>query len=277
MQPANHMRVTILGSGTGIPTLNRRPCAVLVQTEGQNLLLDCGPGILHRLLRTGLAPWDLDAIVLSHFHPDHSSELVSFLFAIQHGDADRRSHPLALVAGNGLDDFFAALKAAYGEWMELAPGRLVRRQLDPGRGDTVDIGPVRLTTGRVIHRPESAAYRIENSSATSMVYSGDTDYGSDLIALARDTDLFICESSFPDEHKLPGHLTPRLAGDIARQAHVRHLMLTHFYPLCDRIDMARQCRSTFGGPLTLAADMMTIDLPSDGTHPSSPCAGRTPE
>ena len=271
------MLVTILGSGTGIPTLNRRPCAVLVQTEGQKLLLDCGPGILHRLLQAEFAPWDLDAVLLSHFHPDHSSELVSFLFAIKYGDAVRRPKPLVLVAGSGLDNFFDALKTAYGDWLALEPGRLVRRQLDPGRGDTVNIGPVRLKTGPVVHRPESVAYRIENSSGTNMVYSGDTDYCSTLIDLARDTDLFICESAHPDEHKMPGHLTPRLAGYIARRAHVRHLVLTHFYPLCDRIDMARQCRLTYQGPLTLAADMMTIGLPHGGADPSSPNEGRTPE
>lgn len=93
-----------------------------------------------------------------------------------------------------------------------------------------------------------------------MVYSGDTDFSENLIDLARGADLLICEAAFPSEFKVPGHLTPPEAGTIAARAGVRSLVLSHLYPECDQADMVAQCRQTWSGPLTLAEDLMRVDL-----------------
>ncbi len=58
--------------------------------------------------------------------------------------------------------------------------------------------------------------------------------------------------------KVPGHLTPSLAGRIATQAGVKKLVLTHFYPECEQVDIAKQCRKTYQGPLELAEDLKEI-------------------
>jgi ribonuclease BN (tRNA processing enzyme) len=108
------------------------------------------------------------------------------------------------------------------------------------------------------HTEESLAYRITARDGTSFVYSGDTDMCENLIALARDTDLLICESALPDDKKVSGHLTPSQAGQIATAANVKKLVLTHFYPECDAVDMAAQCRKTFQGPLVLAEDLQEL-------------------
>jgi ribonuclease BN (tRNA processing enzyme) len=79
-----------------------------------------------------------------------------------------------------------------------------------------------------------------------------------LVALARQVGLLICEAAVPDDQKIPGHLTPSLAGEMAAQADVQRLMLTHFYPACDTVDIAAQCRRTYKGPLLLAEDLMTV-------------------
>ncbi|MFH1152953.1 MAG: MBL fold metallo-hydrolase [Pseudomonadota bacterium] len=91
-----------------------------------------------------------------------------------------------------------------------------------------------------------------------MVYSGDTDQSEDLVALASGADLLVLESAVPDGKKIKGHLTPSLAGEIARAAGVGHLVLIHFYPECDTEDMEGQCRKTRSGPLPLALDLMEI-------------------
>ena len=93
-----------------------------------------------------------------------------------------------------------------------------------------------------------------------MVYSGDTDFSHNLVNLSRNADLLICESALPDDLKVKGHLTPSLAGEIASLANVRKLVLTHFYPECDLVDIEKQCRKTFAGPLVLAEDLMKIEL-----------------
>ena len=59
---------------------------------------------------------------------------------------------------------------------------------------------------------------------------------------------------------MKGHLTPSLAGKIATMANVRKLLLTHFYPECDEVDIAKECRKTYSGELILAENFMTVDF-----------------
>ncbi|MFN3921544.1 MAG: MBL fold metallo-hydrolase, partial [Caldimicrobium sp.] len=78
------MRLTVLGSGTGWITLERSSPAYLVSHENFHLLLDFGPGTLRQILRVGLTFNDISAIFISHFHPDHFSDLIPFLFATRY-------------------------------------------------------------------------------------------------------------------------------------------------------------------------------------------------
>jgi ribonuclease BN (tRNA processing enzyme) len=112
----------------------------------------------------------------------------------------------------------------------------------------------------VNHRPESLAYRIESANAFSMVYSGDTDACDSLPELAREADLFVCESALPDALKVSGHLTPALAGRYAQQARVKQLVLTHLYPECDQVDIVEQARRHYKGPVLAAKDLMTFEI-----------------
>ena len=108
--------------------------------------------------------------------------------------------------------------------------------------------------------PESIGYRITSDNERSVVYSGDTDYSENLITLSYNVDLLISECSLPDEIKVPGHITPSLAGDMAQKAGAKKLLLTHFYPQCEDVDIKAQCRKTYNGEIILAQDLMTITL-----------------
>ena len=103
-------------------------------------------------------------------------------------------------------------------------------------------------------------FLITTPGGTSVVYTGDTDLCDNTVTLARNADLLICESALPDGMKVPGHLTPSLAGEIATQANAKRLVLKHFYPECDMIDIETECRKTYHGPLLLAEDLMQIEV-----------------
>lgn len=253
-------KVTILGSGTCVPSLKRSSAAALVCTGGSRILLDLGDGTIRRLLETGHRVSDISHVLITHFHPDHTGALASFLFSNKYPDSSIRKRPLTLLGGPGFTDFLRRLGLVYGEWIELSPEKMRVEQADPMAGGGIDFGDFHLTWAPVRHNPESLAYRIRDRAGKSVVYSGDTDESESLRRLAKGADLLICESALPDELKVPGHLTPALAGDIAADAGVRRLMLTHFYPECDYEDMAGQCRRTYDGPLVLAEDLMEIDL-----------------
>ena len=254
------MRVTILGSGTCVPSLVRSASSVLVEIGATKLLLDSGPGTMHRLMLAGIELFDIDAIFYSHFHPDHTGELVPFIFANKYPDSSRRRHLLRMGGGHGFGRFFNGLKSVYGEWIELPEGMLRIIEFDNQGPDKRQFKSFRVETMPMRHREESIGFRIVNSEGKSVVYSGDTDVTEHLVSLAQGADLLICESAMPDELKTPGHLTPSLAGDMAARAKVKKLVLTHLYPECDQVDLTAQCRKTYTGPLRIAEDFLKIEL-----------------
>ena len=252
--------VTILGSGTCVPSLQRSSCAVLMRTGGATLLFDSGPGTMRRLLEAQTNIFELDYIFYSHFHPDHSAELVPLIFATKYPDGNRRQSPLTIIGGHGLANFFAGLVAVYGNWIELGDDRLKFLELDNQSGDFHKFNNFSIESAPVVHNPESIAYRITSIEGTSAVYSGDTDYSENLIALSKDVDLLICESAMPDQMQVKGHMTPSMAGEIASRAGARKLVLTHFYPDCEDVDIEQECRKTYNGPLLLAEDLMRFEV-----------------
>jgi ribonuclease BN (tRNA processing enzyme) len=253
-------QITILGSGTCVPSLQRNPCSFLLKTGGASLLFDCGPGVMRRLLEIGVSIFEISHVFISHFHPDHTGELVSMLFAMKYPAPSPRTQPLTIVAGQGFKSFFERLKRVYGNWIELPAELFTIIELDTRMADGCTFPAFTVASMPVAHRPESLAYRIVDGDGKGLVYSGDTDVCDGLKAIAADADLMICESALPDDKKIDGHLTPSLAGKIAQAAGVKKLVLTHFYPACDNADIENQCRSTYNGPLVLARDLMTLIL-----------------
>lgn len=258
LRPEDRLSVTILGSGTCVPSLRRSACSVLVEAGPTRVLMDIGPGTMGRLLEAGTEIFDVSLICLSHFHPDHCGELPAFLFATQYPDPKRRQSPLVLAGGRGLTGFVHGLQQVWGRWID-PPSGLTMMELGAGAPHHRTFDDFVLDARPVAHNPESMAFRITAPNGRSVVYSGDTDVCDSLVALAAGAELLICESAFPDELRVPGHLTPSLAGEMARRARVKKLVLTHFYPQCDAVDMAAQCRKTWQGPLALAEDLMRIE------------------
>ncbi len=260
----NDISVTILGSGTCVPSLDRSACSILIQADDKNLVFDLGPGTMCRLLEAGVTIFDVSHVFFSHFHPDHTGELVPFLFANKYPDIHRRNQMLTLCGGTGFLTFYNQLKTIYNQWIDVS-GRLNIIEFDNRRKDEHIFNGFTITTTPVKHSPESIAFKITAPGGTTVVYSGDTDYSENLIALAQNADLFICECALPDQMKTDGHLTPSYAGKMASLANVKKLVLTHFYPECGPpecgpADIKKQCRKTYAGPLVLAEDLLTIQL-----------------
>jgi len=215
---------------------------------------------MRRLLEANTEIYDISFVFYSHFHPDHTGEFVPFIFSNKYPDGTRRQIPITFVAGKGFSAFYNKLKIAYGHWIELAPGLLNILELDNTRYDMRRFDDFTVESIPVMHNDESIAYKITSSGGKSVVYSGDTDYSDNLITLSKDVDLLICEAALPDDLKVKGHLTPSLAGKIASKAQVSQLVLTHLYPECDDVDIEKECRKTYTGPLIIAEDLMKIEL-----------------
>ena len=252
------MQVTVIGSGTAIPVRSRGYAGVYVRAGAEQLLLDSGPGTLQRLAAIGVTYRDLDRIGYTHFHPDHSLDLVSILFAMRVSDpqGDARTKPLTIYGPVGLRALYEALNAAYHG--VIAP-RSYELRLEEIDETAIELPGYRLTTRRLRHSIEAIGYRVE-AGGRSVAYSGDTDECDGIVALGREADLLLLECSMTDERKVDGHLTPSSCGRIAAQARCRRLMLTHFYPVFDGYDILGRVRQHFTGPASLAQDGITLTL-----------------
>ncbi|MBK8099965.1 MAG: MBL fold metallo-hydrolase [Planctomycetes bacterium] len=249
------MLVTILGSGTAVPVPDRFPAGYLVQAKGQQVLVDCGPGSLRRLAQAGVDLADLDAVLLTHYHTDHCADLGPLLFALRNPRyADRK--PLRVLAAPGLERFVRTLTEVW-PWLSPRDYELQLQEIGPGRHD---LGDLEVTALPIRHTAQSLGYRFDDGIGTA-AFSGDADACDELVLLARDTDLFVCDAAFPDEQRVDGHLTPGSAGEHAERAGARTLVLTHFYPECDGTDVVAQAGRRFGGRIVVAHDLLRLPVP----------------
>lgn len=255
------MKVTILGSGTCVPHLERSAAAALVETGSHKLLIDAGPGTMRRLLEHGLSIFDVTHLLITHFHPDHTAELVPLLFATKYPDAGKRKHPLVVMGAPGLLKFYQKLQIAYRDWIVLSEDQVRFLEVKKSAGPRFGFEDCRIEAYSVDHRPESRAYRMTTTDGWVVSYSGDSDYCRGLISAARCADLFICECAYPDGLKVAGHMTPELAGRVARKARAKQLVLTHMYPSCDQVDIVKQAQKVYqNGPVIVASDLMCFEL-----------------
>ena len=254
------MEITILGSGTSVPLANRASPSVAIFIDGRFILMDIGPGTVRQLAVAGLKYQDIDYILISHFHPDHTADLIHFFFATRYPPVLDERKPFTIVAPKGFDQFLELLKKPYGRWLDLPERLMNTEELKTGQKDSREFDGFTLYTAPVNHTPQSLAYRIEDNAGKSVAYSGDTGYCEGLVELARGADLLILESSFPDDEAIAGHLTPSEAGDIATRAGAKKLVLTHFYPEILTTDIEAQCRKTYQGDLLLASDLLALSV-----------------
>ena len=256
----NIMKLIIVGSGTSVPHPQRASPSIALFIDDQFLLLDIGPGTLRQLAIAGLSFEDIDYVCISHFHPDHTADLIHFFFATRYPPVLSTRKPFSIIAPEGFSKFLTLLKKPYGNWLDLPDGLMKIEELHTGREDKKEFNDFTVVSVPVNHTPHSLGFRIEDSSGKVIVYSGDTGYCEEMVDLARDADLLILESSFPDEKEIKGHLTPSRAGDIATRSGAKKLLLTHFYPECLKVDIEAQCRKTYQGELILATDLMSLSV-----------------
>jgi ribonuclease BN (tRNA processing enzyme) len=226
--------------------------------EGNPILLDMGPGTLRQLTRIGISHERIGQIFLTHFHPDHTADVIHLLFAANNPAVLKRRKPFVITGPSGLAQLIADLQSAYHHWLDLPSEIMKIEELGMGEKTSGDYGGFRVITTPTNHTLNSLAYRVEDRSGKAVVYSGDTGFCNEVVDLARGADLLILESAFPDGEAVEGHLTPSEAGRMAALAGVERLVLLHFYPECLRSDIMTQCRSSYNGELILGEDLLHI-------------------
>jgi ribonuclease BN (tRNA processing enzyme) len=223
-------------------------------TDSTILLIDSGPGALRKMLEVSVTYRDLDLILYTHLHPDHTADFVPTLFACKYGDL-RRKKDLFCMGGSGFKPFFKELKKLYGPWIEPQSYQLTVKEVSK---EALFYRDLKIRSKHMAHISGSVGYRIEFRDGKSIAISGDTDYCQNIVDLGFEVDLLVLECSFPEGKKVEGHLTPSLAGRIALEARCKKLLLTHLYPVCEQFDILNQCRQVYQGEITVGKDLMRI-------------------
>ncbi|MFH1133007.1 MAG: MBL fold metallo-hydrolase [Nanoarchaeota archaeon] len=243
------MRLITLGSGTCVPSLERSSPANFIQIGRWKILVDIGSSALHQLQKASLSYKDIDMVFITHFHHDHVAGLGPFLQAQNWTPGFDRKKKLVLLGPPGLREHYEQFLRHRGARQRPGTYRLIIREI---KRQAVFSG-FKVYSHNVIHRPESIAYKFV-AGKKSLVISGDTDYDPGLARFARGADLLLLECSFPDGHKVKGHLTPSECGSIAKAAKAKRLVLTHLYPPFSDSQRLRQAKRVF--PVTyLAQDL----------------------
>ena len=252
------MKLTILGSGTIVPNGSRNSSGYFVELPDARVMMDCGAGTMHALARYD-RPWEqMTHLFISHFHIDHLGELASLFFAFRYGMKADRREPLTVIGPLGLDRIMDGLRMAFGQTLFEARFPVIVRMIRPG--ETLKIGKrSTLSVAKTPHTEESLAVRIESHGRT-IGYTGDTGYSEELTVFFNKADVLISECSFRESRAGVRHLSVKQAAQLAAQAHVRRLVVTHFYFEVNEAELRTELEGEYSGEVIIGRDGLVVEV-----------------
>ncbi len=252
-----NMRITVLGCWAPYPRAGGSCSGYVVQDGNANVVLDMGNGTFSRLC--GLFDFrSVRAVVLTHLHPDHYADIYCFKHAIEGAvrDGSRRIGPVKLLLPGEPRELASRLARLSHAFDSTFFEDLPLEEVPPGVGARVyNIGNVRYFFLPVQHNLPCYAVGVEGSGY--FVYSGDTAPTDNLALFAEKADIFLCEASGfeKDGDYLRGnHMTARQAGELARRAGVRELIITHFWPEYNLEELRAQAAEGYRGRVEVATE-----------------------
>ena len=247
------LHLTVLGCSGTHPGRDRMCSSYLVEQDGYRLLLDCGNGSLSNLQRS-CDVGDVDAIIISHLHPDHFADLYGLYYALRFHRDGPRSVPV--YAPRGAWEFAAQLIDSADTFAQTC------RFETATAGDVLELGPLTVTLFAAAHPVETLASRVEGGGRV-LAYTGDSAPSENLMHAARDADLLLADATWLErERPLPTgvHMTGFEAGRTAAEAGAKRLMVTHVYPSNDPRETAAEAAGAYDGEIIIAADLQEILL-----------------
>jgi len=264
------VRITVLGKSPSWQDAGGACSGYLVEDDGASLVLDCGNGAFSKLRRFR-DYCAVDAVVISHLHADHFLDLVPFAYALTHAPrqqpvpvdrwpgTDSPARP-KLHAPAGAQDAFRRVCGAWG------PEELIEKAFDLREYDgeeQLEVGSLRLRFHRVPHFTTTHAVEVTSSNGGGrLTFGADSRPSDDLVAFASGTDLLLVEATLPRPERQGerGHLTPAEAGEHARRAGARRVVLTHISDELDELWARREAAQGFGAAVEVAKEGAVYEL-----------------
>lgn len=242
------MRLTVLGRWSPYPIPGEACSGYYLEVGGLKMLLECGNGVVSNLHKYSFS-WDLDFAVTTHLHADHCGDIPLLRAALNVGMlynycSERLPFYITKEPVEKFEQFRGCedgLDFRFIEDIEVI-------EKDNFSVRTVKIEEVEIEFMAAEHSIPSYAVSVIKDSK-KFVYSSDTQYIPELEAFAYKADLFLCEATVVEENRdyAEGrHLTPRQAGELARKAEVKNLLVTHFFPEYDIVQIQKEVSRGFG-------------------------------
>lgn len=276
------MELTLLGTGCPQVDTGRYGPANLVRHGGRQFLVDCGSGVTQRLLGAGSRGADIDALLLTHLHSDHTVDIFQLVISSWHQGRDR---PQVIYGPRGTRRYVDAMLAL---WKPDLEQRIAHERRPSTAALEVEVhefeeGPlltldgIKISAVAVAHQPVKWAYGfVFEAGGKRLVFSGDTAYCPALIEAAKGADVLVHECFIHREMPLrPGrtaeglqavasyHTLSDQVGKVAAEAGVKCLVLNHFVPVrFDKQALLDEVRRDYRGPILIGEDLMRLDLVS---------------
>ena len=273
------IRVTLLGTGTPAPVMNRFGPSILVEAGGQKFLFDAGRGALQRLVQSKINWRDVNGVFLTHLHSDHVvgfADLWLTGWLISHRDT-----PLLVWGPKGTTKMMSLLAQAYEYDVGIrqadehaSPEGAVIRASDIAEGFAYEKNGVKIIAFDVDHAPVQPAFGYRISYAgRSVVLSGDTRVSQNLIRHAEGVDLLIHEVVAPETYRrtdespervkiiIAHHTTAEQAGEVFARVKPRLAVYSHIgRPSATEQDLIPPTRKSYAGPVEVGEDLMVIEV-----------------
>jgi len=274
------LQVTLLGTGNPRPSMERFGAATLVEAGPRRILIDAGRGVAQRLWEIGQrsALIGIDAVFFTHLHSDHVVGLPDLWLT---SGVFGRSTPLEIVGPPGTADMAGNLNKAFAwdittragdEGFPVPARTLPARDVQPGV--VYERDGLRVTAFVVDHGPPTPAYGYRvDYQGRSVAFSGDVKYFEPLAEHAKGVDVLVHEVVSPEvetrraqtpdpegvKRIIDHHTTPEQAGRIFAMVKPRLAVYSHIVPTpTTPEDLIGPTRTTYGGPLAVGYDLMTI-------------------
>ena len=276
--PAQSFKVTLLGTGSPQPRMDRFGPSILVEAGEKKLVFDCGRGAAQRIEQLGIPFTAVDALFLTHLHSDHTVGIPDLWLT---GWARGRKLPLEVWGPDGTKAMMSHLAEAYQFDIhirqiddKLPPQAVAVVAHDIEQGVVYDRSGIKVTAFLVDHGVVKPAlgYRID-FSGHSVVLSGDTRYSENLIRFSQHADLLIHEVIDPDTFRARNpsmsaerlqaivghHTTAEQAGTVFTKVRPKLAVYSHIVP-GDAANLVPQTRKTYAGPLEVGEDLMSFEI-----------------
>lgn len=282
------MRITLVGTGSPIPILERAGTCLVVETGNEKIMIDCGPNTVHRLIEQNISYGEIEDLFITHHHLDHNAAFYNFVFT-SWAQGGRES--LTVYGPKGTETLLESMYEIYDDDIQY------RKDIYPTEGITnietelitdgfsTTIDGHEITTLEVEHSIETYALKVTGPvEDRTFVFSSDTSKIPALEEFAKDADVLVqdaCiapydEANVPDEGLVwdhyradkpyasdvvyESHCTAGEAGEIASAAGVETLVLSHLLPYRDTDEMRSRAEAVFDGTVKVAVDGLELEI-----------------